>query len=99
MGQLLVGRDSELSVLQEAVAQAGAGHGSLVLLAGDAGVGKTVLLHCVRAEMRTPAVAARYAVLRGVPVEDALRNVREVLPNSRSRGALHEAVRALGDAS
>jgi ADP-ribosylglycohydrolase len=60
--------------------------------------GKTVLLHCVRAEMRTPAVAARYAVLRGVPVEDALRNVRAVLPNSRSQGGLHEAVRALGDA-
>ena len=59
--------------------------------------GKTVLLHCVRAEMRTPAVAARYAALRGVPVEDALREVRAVLPKSRGSGALHEAVRALGD--
>ena len=59
--------------------------------------GKTVLLHCVRAEMRTPAVAARYAVLRGVPVEGAIQDVVSVLPNARRSGALQDAVRRLSE--
>jgi DNA-binding CsgD family transcriptional regulator len=39
----LVGRERELAQLQTWSAQARAGHGSLVLLAGEAGVGKTTL--------------------------------------------------------
>jgi ADP-ribosylglycohydrolase len=60
--------------------------------------GRTVLLHCVRAEMRTPAVAARYATLRGVTTEQALQDVRAALPHARAGGSLHEAVRSLEEA-
>ncbi|MEV4952476.1 ADP-ribosylglycohydrolase family protein [Paenarthrobacter nitroguajacolicus] len=45
--------------------------------------GKTVLLHCVRAESRTPTVAALYgAALLGIDAEEALADVRRVLPNA-----------------
>jgi ADP-ribosylglycohydrolase len=43
--------------------------------------GKTVFLHCVRAESRTPTVAAAYLAHRlGISGPDALARVRAVLP-------------------
>src|SRR4030095_15481593 len=43
-----VGRDQELVVMQQALAQASAGHGQVVALVGDAGVGKSRLVYeCV----------------------------------------------------
>ncbi len=43
--------------------------------------GKTVLLHCVRAESRTPTVAALYgAQAAGITPLEALEDVRRVLP-------------------
>lgn len=46
--------------------------------------GKTVLLHCVRAESRTPTVAALYgAKVAGVSPMQALEDVRRVLPGAR----------------
>jgi hypothetical protein len=46
--------------------------------------GKTVLLHCVRAESRTPTVAALYgARVAGVTPRRALEEVRRVLPGAR----------------
>jgi ADP-ribosyl-[dinitrogen reductase] hydrolase len=46
--------------------------------------GKTVLLHCVRAESRTPTVAALYgASVAGVSPLDALAAVQRVLPGAR----------------
>ncbi len=47
--------------------------------------GKTVLLHCAAAQSRTPAVAIRYAMLRGVPFEQALSDVRRALPHCRPK--------------
>jgi protein-tyrosine phosphatase len=45
--------------------------------------GKTVLLHCVRAESRTPTVAALYgARVAGIPPLEALQDVRRVLPGA-----------------
>jgi DNA-binding NarL/FixJ family response regulator len=44
---VLIGREHERSQLEGAVAQAREGRGSLVLLAGEAGVGKTVLARAV----------------------------------------------------
>jgi predicted protein tyrosine phosphatase len=45
--------------------------------------GKTVLLHCVRAESRTPTVAALYgARVAGVTAMEALEDVRRVLPGA-----------------
>jgi hypothetical protein len=46
--------------------------------------GKTVLLHCVRAESRTPTVAALYgARVAGVTGLEALEDVRRALPGAR----------------
>ncbi|MFH5880249.1 ADP-ribosylglycohydrolase family protein [Arthrobacter sp. NA-172] len=46
--------------------------------------GKTVLLHCVRAESRTPTVAALYgARVAGVSPLEALEDLRQVLPGAR----------------
>ncbi|MBT2554479.1 dual specificity protein phosphatase [Arthrobacter sp. ISL-5] len=49
--------------------------------------GKTVLLHCVRAESRTPAVAALYgAQVAGITPLEALEDVRRVLPGASPNG-------------
>src|SRR5205823_11703528 len=40
-----VGRDQELAAMQQALAQASAGHGQVVALVGEAGVGKSRLVH------------------------------------------------------
>ena len=40
-----VGRQPELEALQQALAQAGAGHGQVVALVGEAGVGKSRLVY------------------------------------------------------
>ena len=44
-----VGRQGELTVLQQALERAGAGHGQVVALVGEAGVGKSRLVwECIR---------------------------------------------------
>ncbi|MHA7223099.1 ADP-ribosylglycohydrolase family protein [Arthrobacter sp. RHLT1-20] len=49
--------------------------------------GKTVLLHCVRAESRTPTVAALYgARLTGITPPEALEDVQRVLPGANPNG-------------
>lgn len=58
--------------------------------------GKTVFLHCVMAESRTPAVAAAYLAERlGIPGSVALQMVRAVLPNARPNSGFVDAVEEL----
>jgi ADP-ribosyl-[dinitrogen reductase] hydrolase len=57
--------------------------------------GRTVLLHCVAAQSRTPAVAVRYSMLRGVPFAEAVADVRRALPGSSPRQHFVEALAAL----
>ena len=46
----LVGRDHEQALLREHLAAALAGHGSLILIGGEAGIGKTALAEALTAE-------------------------------------------------
>jgi predicted ATPase len=57
----LVGRDQELDVLREHLDDALAGQGSLVLIGGEAGIGKTALAETISRE----AVEGRALVLVG----------------------------------
>ncbi len=58
--------------------------------------GRTVLLHCVGAYSRTPAVGALYgARLRGVSIDRALADVGEVLPAAHPNRAFRAALRRL----
>jgi hypothetical protein len=51
--------------------------------------GKTVLLHCVAAETRTPLVAAAYgALITGDPIAEVLTRVEAALPPARPRASL-----------
>jgi ADP-ribosyl-[dinitrogen reductase] hydrolase len=55
--------------------------------------GKTVFLHCVHAQTRTPVVAAAYGALAaGGSERDALRRVQHVLPSARQPRASIVAV-------
>jgi ADP-ribosyl-[dinitrogen reductase] hydrolase len=50
--------------------------------------GRTVLLHCVQAQSRTPTVAAMYgARLTGRTASESLRDVRRVLPHASPNSA------------
>lgn len=58
--------------------------------------GKTVFLHCVHAQTRTPVVAAAYgALLTGSSTADALRRVLAVLPSGAPRPSIRRALEAL----
>ena len=58
--------------------------------------GKTVLLHCVQAHSRTPAVGALYAARHlGVPIDDALRDINAVLPMANPNPAFIAAIRRI----
>jgi DNA-binding SARP family transcriptional activator len=67
-GPPLVGRDAELAVLNEAAASAIAGSGRIVLVAGDAGIGKTRLVDELARRQSDRAVVA---CGRGVEAGDA----------------------------
>ena len=53
--------------------------------------GKTVLLHCVAAQQRTPSVAIAYAVLLGHEPDQARRDIAAVLKSTRGWGTVWDA--------
>jgi ADP-ribosyl-[dinitrogen reductase] hydrolase len=55
--------------------------------------GRTVLLHCVAAEQRTPTVAVAYAAHLGQDRAEAAAQVRMALPSTRGQGLLWDRVR------
>lgn len=62
--------------------------------------GRTVFVHCVAAQQRTPSVAVAYARLLGVPADQAQSDLRAVLPRLRGRGLVWDRaalVRPAGD--
>ncbi|MCQ6269105.1 ADP-ribosylglycohydrolase family protein [Pseudarthrobacter sp. R1] len=59
--------------------------------------GKTVLLHCVRAESRTPTVAALYgARVAGISAMEALGDLKRVLPGARPNPVFMRVLRNSG---
>ena len=59
--------------------------------------GKTVLLHCVQAQCRTPAVASLYgARLTRLTPGEALADIVEVLPNANLNPVFRAALERLG---
>jgi hypothetical protein len=59
--------------------------------AGLRAEGRRVLLHCVRAEQRTPSAGIAYARLMGVAGDAARDAMLEAVPNARGRGRLWKA--------
>ncbi|MGZ4325812.1 MAG: ATP-binding protein [Solirubrobacteraceae bacterium] len=96
----LIGRETERSRLEAAAIKAGHGRGSLLLLAGEAGIGKTVL---ARAALR----ASGLTVLQGAALQDGApaywpltSALRTQIPPGPDRAALLEAIAAaLADAA
>ncbi len=58
--------------------------------------GRTVLIHCVQAQSRTPTIATLYgARLRGSPIAEVMADLSDVLPEARPIQDFCEALRRL----
>ena len=99
--QVILERDAELAALAAAIAAAEAGHGTLALLEGPAGIGKTTLL---RAACRGPAPkspwgawGARVLTARGLALEQGFPYgiVRQLLEEVRGEDGLMDGAAAL----
>ena len=90
--QVILERDAELAALAAAVAAAEAGHGTLVLVEGPAGIGKTTLL---RAACREPG--PRVLTARGLALEQGFGYgiVRQLLDPVRGEDGLMDGAAAL----
>lgn len=58
---------------------------------------KTVFLHCVRAESRTPTAAIAYSLQLGIPLDQATADISDALENSRPNLAFREALVRLAE--
>ena len=90
--QVILERDAELAALAAAIAAAEAGHGTLALVEGPAGIGKTTLL---RAACRGPG--ARVLTARGLALEQGFPYgiVRQLLDPVRGEDGLMDGAAAL----
>src|SRR5438552_1593799 len=90
--QVIRERDAELAALSAAVATAEAGHGTLVLVEGPAGIGKTTLL---QAACRGPG--PRVLTARGLALEQGFGYgiVRQLLDPVRGEDGLMDGAAAL----
>jgi class 3 adenylate cyclase/tetratricopeptide (TPR) repeat protein len=102
----LIGREAELTVLDEVVSELQAGRGGLLLVVGEAGIGKSRLLHA--ADLRAVAAGARVLHARclsygaGVPYWPYLELVRRAaglradVPPAETRARIAAALDADG---
>ncbi|HEX3309607.1 MAG TPA: AAA family ATPase, partial [Streptosporangiaceae bacterium] len=90
--QVILERDAELAALAAAIAAAEAGHGTLALVEGPAGIGKTTLL---RAACRGPS--ARVLTARGLALEQGFPYgiVRQLLDPVRGEDGVMDGAAAL----
>ncbi|MGH3630819.1 MAG: ATP-binding protein, partial [Sciscionella sp.] len=102
----LIGRAEQLASLRVATETARAGSASLVLVAGDAGIGKSRLVEEAVTQARADGLLA---VVGGcvqlgevsvafAPLAEALRDLRAQLDGSELSGMLPEPASLLGDA-
>ena len=94
-GRTLIGRDAERARLLEIIAEAQRGRGSLVVLSGEAGVGKTHLAHDVQNAARRmgfQTFVGRCCEQQGVPPLSAyieiLEDAARLMPGSEFRRAM-----------
>lgn len=100
----VIGRDAELASIAQAVASAKAGQPRIMLIAGDAGIGKTRLITeaCTRAEQDGVLTAVGGCVQLGqsslayAPLIEALRGVRRRLGDEDFTELLGPAVTTVG---
>uniref|UniRef100_UPI003D8DC4A6 ADP-ribosylglycohydrolase family protein n=1 Tax=Gordonia sp. B7-2 TaxID=3420932 RepID=UPI003D8DC4A6 len=59
--------------------------------------GKTVLLHCVAGQQRTPSVAVAYGVMLGYSAEESQQAILAALPGARGHGRVWDASASLSD--
>jgi DNA-binding NarL/FixJ family response regulator len=93
--QVILERDAELAALAAAIAAAEAGHGTLVLVEGPAGIGKTTLL---RVACRGPGPwGPRVLTARGLALEQGFPYgiVRQLLDPVRGEDGLMDGAAAL----
>ena len=88
----LVGRDADLSQIGDALARAGEGAGSIVVISGEAGIGKTRLCAEVRRSHRQRGgrvllgrAAPREASIPYAALADALRGARRATSSWAAR--------------
>jgi predicted ATPase len=84
-GQRIVGRDEERSELRRAYERAQAGHGSLVCISGDVGLGKTALLDSFLDDLVQAGYAFNLARARS---SEALTETEPFMPWIEALGAL-----------
>jgi hypothetical protein len=84
-GGVLIGREAERTWLEEGVADALAGRGALVLLAGEAGIGKTRLADEVAEESDALALRGAASPAATLPYGPMLGALRGYLAASRAR--------------
>jgi len=100
----IVGRDSEIAEVAEALDAALGGMPSVLLIGGDAGIGKTALVD----QLAALATERRVRVLRGAcldisanipfrPVVEALRPLLDDLHKARAAGRIQPALGRLSD--
>jgi len=92
-----VGREAELEALHRALEQSTAGHGQIVAVVGEAGVGKSRLFHEFKARSQTGCqVLETFSVSHGkafayLPLIELLRNYFQIAPQDDKRRC-HEKV-------
>jgi class 3 adenylate cyclase len=93
----LVGRDEELELLLRRWARAKTGEGQVVLLSGEAGIGKSRLIAALMENVATePHTRLRYFCSLGYP-EAALADADQALKDAREVGQATTLMQALGN--
>ena len=82
MDRMLAGRDAECAALRAGLAAAQAGPGSVILVAGEGGTGKTTLVEHVLACTSTPVLGGRAAEWAGTAYDVVARALRPAIRNA-----------------